>query len=171
MFDIVITGSSSAPRLTVMSMLTSFILTPQAPEDNPQCVTNYNIIPAGNDSVVRMDIPVAIEDLGVAILVDGYDVCLYTYNFTIISTTLTGELMRTVSQDDPLDLSGNFIQNLHSSKCIATGRIIHSFTLKVVMGIVPYNYTHAHTTIIVSRCCSHHWTGGNKEWPCMVTTS
>ena len=116
MFDIVITGSSSAPRLTVMSMLTSFILTPQAPEDSPQCVTNYNIIPAGDDGVVREDIPVAIEDLGVAILVDGYDVCLYTYNFTIISTTLTGELMRTVSQDDPLDLSGIFIQNLHSRK-------------------------------------------------------
>ena len=74
--------------------------------DNPQCVTNYNIIPAGNDGVMRVDIPVAIEDLGVAILVDGYDVCLYTYNFTIVATTLTGELRTTVSQDVPIDLSG-----------------------------------------------------------------
>ena len=106
MCDIVITDDTSAPRLTVVSTVTSFVLTPQAPVDNPQCVTNYNIIPAGNDSVVREDIPVAIEDLGVAILVDGYDVCLYTYNFTIVATTLADELMTTVSQEYPIDLSG-----------------------------------------------------------------
>ena len=108
----VITGSTSAPRLTVMSTLASFILTPQAPEDNPQCVTDYNIIPAGNDGVMREDIPVAgaIQDLGVAIPVDGYDVCLYTYNFTIVATTHTGEVRMTVSQDNPIDLSGNKIR-------------------------------------------------------------
>ena len=76
--------------------------------NNSQCVTDYTIIPAG-DGVVREDIPVAIEDLGVAIRVDGYDVCLYTYNFTIVATTPAGELRRTVPQDDPIDLSGNFI--------------------------------------------------------------
>ena len=108
---IVITGSTSAPRLTVLPTLTSFVLTPQAPEDNPRCVINYNIIPAGDDSVMREDILVAIEDLGVAILVDGYDVCLYTYNFTIVATTLTGELRATVSQDDTSDLSGILFPN------------------------------------------------------------
>ena len=109
---IIITGSTSAPILTAMSTLTSFILTPQAPVDNPQCVTDYNIIPAGTDSVVREDIPVAIEDLGIEILVDGYDVCLYTYNFTIFATTLTGELWTTVSQDNPIDLSGTHFRKV-----------------------------------------------------------
>ena len=77
---------------------------------NLECVIdNITIIPAGDDDVMREDILVAVEDLGVAILVDGYDVCLYTYNFTIVATTLTGELITTVSQDVPIDLSGNRI--------------------------------------------------------------
>ena len=91
-----------------MSTVTSFVLTPQV--TNPECVvTDITITPAGTDGVMLEDILVAIEDLGVAILVDGYDVCLYTYNFTIVATTLTGELRTTVSQDDPIDLSGNRI--------------------------------------------------------------
>ena len=77
---------------------------------NLDCVIdNLTITPAGDDGVMREDILVAIEDLGVAILVDGYDVCLYTYDFTIVATTLTGELRTTVSQDVPIDLSGNRI--------------------------------------------------------------
>ena len=77
---------------------------------NPECViiTDITITPASTDGVMREDIPVSLEDLGVAILVDGYDVCLYTYNFTIVATTPGGELRTTVSQDGVIDLSGIF---------------------------------------------------------------
>ena len=101
-----------------MSTLTSFVLTPQV--TNPDCViADITITPAGDDGVIREDIPVAIEDLGVAILVDGYDVCLYTYNFTIVATTLADELRTTVSQDDPVNLSGTLIIVIRHQKSIS----------------------------------------------------
>ena len=117
---------------------------------NPECVISDSIItPVGSDSVVREDIPVAIEDLGVAILVDGYDVCLYTYNFTIVATTLTGELRTTVSQDVPTDLSGTIINPQRMRKGYST----HCVCLCVCVSLLTLE-----ATLIYSTNNGYHWT-------------